>query len=87
MTGECYYYKLMNSNDNFFGVNVSKGFHLEIGRLNDPLCPLRHLYNLVDEDNIYANIQRYDFPVLVDFNLDNKKNWSKMLPDLQHRSE
>lgn len=42
-------------------------FHLEIGRLNDPICPLKHIFSVVDEENIFANIQKYDFPVLIDF--------------------
>lgn len=80
MTGECYYFKLVQNNDSVFGVNVKKKFHLEIGRLNDPICPLKHIFSVVDEKNIYANIQKYDFPVLMDFDFDNKKLWKALLP-------
>jgi len=56
MTGECYYFKLIQNNESFIGIPIKKGYHLEIGRLNDPICPLQHIYSIVDEKNIYANI-------------------------------
>lgn len=51
-------------------------------RLNDPMCPLKHIYTIVSEDNIYANIQQYDFPVVMDFDLNNKKKWAKLFESL-----
>jgi hypothetical protein len=78
MTGECYYFKLIQNNDSVLGISVKKRFHLEIGRLNDPICPLKHIFSVVDEKNLYANIQKYDLPVLMDFDFENKKHWKAL---------
>lgn len=68
LSGECY----------FFACNrvpraclTPAHNYMEV-RMRDPTCPLKHIWSVVAEENIYANIQKYDFPVLMDFDLGNK---------------
>ena len=45
-------------------------------RLNDPMCPMKKVHCVISDDNLYANIQKSDFPVLMNFDLEDKKKWS-----------
>lgn len=47
-------------------------------RVNDPICPLKHIYSVVSQENIYANIQQYDFPVFMDYDFTDKKKWKPL---------
>jgi hypothetical protein len=53
-------------------------------RLNDPICPMKHIYCVVTPDNVYANIQTYDFPVLMDYDFTNKKKWKPLFINKEH---
>lgn len=37
--------------------------------------PLRRIYTLVSQDNVYANKQEYDNPIFMDFDLTNQRCW------------
>lgn len=44
-------------------------------RPTDPLCPITQIHTVISSSNIYVNTQKSDYPILMDFNLTNKKNW------------
>ena len=48
---------------------------MELGRINDPICPMRKIHGIVSSDNIWVNCQVNENPVLIDFNIDNLKAW------------
>ena len=46
-------------------------------RLTDPICPLRQIHTVVGENNVWVNIQKSDYPLLMNFNFANAKAWKK----------
>ncbi|XP_075249259.1 coiled-coil and C2 domain-containing protein 2A-like isoform X4 [Convolutriloba macropyga] len=42
---------------------------------SDPFCPLLSVGSLIDESNVYANVQAFDEPYRVDFNISDEKKW------------
>lgn len=48
--------------------------HIE-SRGYDPICPLRKVHCIVSSTNIWANIQQFESPVLLDWNLKNTSAW------------
>lgn len=79
MTGECYNYdKTIEKSRSA----VAKGGAASMNqRSNDPRCPLKKIWCIVGAENVWANIQAEDNPVLLDFNLNDSKCWSKFLTD------
>ena len=39
------------------------------------MCPLKKVHTIISDENIWVNIQNTDYPVLMSFDLDNKKYW------------
>ena len=83
ITGECFFFCENTPNSQFCGIKLTKRSTMTV-RLNDPVCPLKHIYCIVSSDNIYANIQTYDFPVLMDYDLTNKKKWKPLFVSEAH---
>lgn len=52
--------------------NASTGVGYSV---KDELCPLRSIGCVVSQDNIWANIQEYEEPWKLNYNLDNIKEW------------
>lgn len=77
ITGDCYFYKHKPTADGFCAIPFQTRHNLEV-RMNDAICPMKHVYTVVGTDNVYQNQQEFDFPVLMDWNLDNKKCWKKL---------
>lgn len=48
--------------------------HIE-SRGFDPICPLRKIHCIVSNNNIWANVQKFESPVLLDWNLKNASCW------------
>jgi hypothetical protein len=44
-------------------------------RANDPQCPMKKIWCVAGEDNVWANIQAEVAPVLINYDLDNKNHW------------
>merc|ERR1712226_810126 len=42
---------------------------------SDPFCPLLSVGCLIDETNVYGNVQAFDEPYRVDFNVGDEKKW------------
>jgi len=39
------------------------------------MCPLKKVHTIISDENIWVNIQKTDYPVLMSFDLENKKYW------------
>jgi coiled-coil and C2 domain-containing protein 2A len=83
ITGECFFFKFCNDSDTFCGVDLRKASHMEV-RINDPICPMKHIWFVVGQNNIWANIQKFDFPVLMNFDLTNKSSWKPLFETENH---
>lgn len=46
---------------------------------NDPQCPLKKLWCVVGEENVWANVQPTDIPQSMSFDLENKRMWDPFL--------
>lgn len=75
MTGEMFFFERKTRPASCLGAN--KLTYMDT-RQDDPICPLKHVYSIVGEDNVYANIQTFDFPIGMDFDIDNPKQWKKL---------
>lgn len=83
ITAECFFFKFCNDSETFCGVSVRKASHMEV-RINDPICPMKHIWFVVGSNNIWANIQKFDFPVLMNFDLSNKSHWKPFFETESH---
>lgn len=83
ITAECFFFKFCNDSETIFGYNLRKASHMEV-RINDPICPLKHIWSVVGKNNIWANIQKFDFPVLMNFDLTNKSHWKPLFESDNH---
>lgn len=48
---------------------------------------MKHVYTVVGTDNVYQNQQEFDFPVLMDWNLDNRKCWKKLFSNDENKAK
>lgn len=55
-------------------------------RTNDPQCTMRKIWTIVGQENVWANIQKEEAPVLIRYDLENLKNWKPFL-DKRMRNE
>lgn len=74
MKGEAYFYGREETHEKIGCLSVSRGFRMD-KRPNDAICQLRSVGCVISHDNIWANVQDYEDPGLVNFNIDEKKNW------------
>ena len=72
LTGECYWFKETSYETGMCG-GKTKGFDII---LKDPICPMKNVHTIISDDNVYVNIQKSDYPVLMSFDLSNTKKWS-----------
>ena len=81
LAAQCYYFELKTERNTFWGIPIGKSSHLDI-RLQDPICPLIQIHTVVSSENVWVNVQRSDYPVLMDFDLTKPKCWKKFFePD------
>ena len=76
LTAQCYYFAFQQEQNRFWGIPIGKTNHLDI-RLNDPICPLTQIHTVVSSQNVWVNVQKSDYPILMDFDLTKAKNWRK----------
>lgn len=74
MKGEAYYYGREEQKDSVGCFNISSGFSMDI-RLNDAKCQLKSIGCIIGPENIWANIQKYEDPALLNFKLEDPKCW------------
>lgn len=53
----------------------------------DPICPLRRIHCIVSSTNIWANIQEFDSPVLLNWNIYDAKAWKPLFSSEKHLKE
>lgn len=60
--------------------NPMNGECYSFGDMNeDPVCPLKKIWLIVGQENVWANIQLDEIPSLVSWDLNNPKMWSPFL--------
>lgn len=75
MKGESYFYGRDEMEEKVFGcISVSSGFKMN-KRMNDAICQLKSIGCVISRENVYANVQPFDDPALINFNLDLAKCW------------
>lgn len=74
MKAEAYFFGRKAQVDKFICIPVGTGYSMDI-RMNDPTCQLKSVGCIIGEENIWANVQEYDDPALISFDLSNTKLW------------
>lgn len=80
MTAECYNFDRIETTTKQAVGADAKSTSTNM-RLFDPTCTMKRVWCVVGQDNIWANIQPEDAPVLMNFNLEDKKSWKPFLDD------
>ena len=75
ITGECFFFKWEQPAGGWFNFGAKPYMTY---RVQDPVCPMKRVYSVVASDNIYSNIQKSDYPVLMNFNLTDTKSWKPL---------
>ncbi|PVD23406.1 hypothetical protein C0Q70_16675 [Pomacea canaliculata] len=65
-------YVLTEESDGFYLWNSASSKRFSV---NDSYCPLHSVGCLVNQENIWANISRYEKPAQIDFNINNTTYW------------
>ena len=73
-TGEPYFFNNVEEYRKFCCFTVSAGFKNKVD-LSDLACPLKSIGCVIDDQNIYVNIQQFDDPSYMDFNIDDPRKW------------
>jgi coiled-coil and C2 domain-containing protein 2A len=76
LNGECFFFELKTPTPTCCGIGGGKPYLTF--RTQDPICPLKRIFNIVGDQNIYANIQKFDFPIQMKFDFSNKKDWKPL---------
>ena len=85
LTGDTVYVLLLDTNTNervLWNASTGKGY-----LVTDKNCPVFDVALLVNENNVWANIQEHGSPNKIRWNLENRKDWSSFWADGQQRSE
>jgi hypothetical protein len=81
MRGEAYFYGREEIQDQVFGcLPGSSGFTMHKS-LGDAICQLQSIGCIISSDNIWANIQEHEDPGLLDYNIENTRNWKPFLTE------
>jgi hypothetical protein len=52
---------------------------------SDPMCTMKKIWCVVGQENVFANIQEFENPALIDFDFDDKKLWQPFLTPSIHK--
>ena len=77
MTGECYTFDRQQASS--ASALAKSSTSANATRENDPRCPLKKIWCVVGQENVWANIQPEDNPVLLNFDLGDKTHWAQFL--------
>jgi coiled-coil and C2 domain-containing protein 2A len=47
--------------------------------MNDAICQLKSVGCIIGRENVWANVQEYDDPALISFDIDSEKFWKPFL--------
>lgn len=53
-------------------------------KLFDPICTMKKVWCVVGQENVWANIQEFESPVLIDFDFHDKALWQPFLTKSLH---
>ena len=77
MTAEVFNFDLISTpTRQVFGKGNSQSMNQ---RAFDPQCTMKKIWCVVGQENVWANIQNEEAPVLLNFNLDDPKQWKPFL--------
>lgn len=79
-SGQCYYYENIIETQTFCGCKVGTNSHLQI-RPTDPVSPLTQIHTVISNANVYVNIQKSDYPILMDFDFTKQKKWKRFFAE------
>ena len=79
-SGQCYYYENIVETQKFCGCKVGTSSHLQI-RPTDPVSPLTQIHTVISNSNVYVNIQKSDYPILMDFDFTKQKKWKRFFAE------
>jgi hypothetical protein len=74
MKGEAYFFGREETSDSVGCFTVSRGHNMEV-RLADPACTLKSVGSIVGPNNVWANVQLFDDPAMIGFDITNVKQW------------
>jgi coiled-coil and C2 domain-containing protein 2A len=75
MRGEAYFFGRDDNTERVLGcIAISSGFKMN-KRMNDAICQLKAVGCVIGRDNIWANVQEFDDPGLMTFDLEDGKAW------------
>lgn len=74
MKGEAYYFGREEQKSTILCMSISTGYSLG-RRMNDAICQLKSVGCIIGKDNVWANVQEFDDPALINFDLDKVKLW------------
>lgn len=72
--GEAYFFGREATVESAGCFSVSKGFKMD-KRLNDAICQMTSVGCVVGSDNVWANVQEYETPVLLNYDISDTKCW------------
>jgi hypothetical protein len=90
--GECWFVARIDRKNNHTELwNPMHGECYSFGAFNeDPVCPLKRVWVVVGQENVWANIQVDEIPAILTWNLDLQKCWmpflDKKLKDIYYKS-
>lgn len=76
MRGEAYFYGREELTEEYLGGCISLQTGYSSGKkMSDAICQLKSIGCVIGRDNVWANVQEFDDPALLQFELDNEKHW------------
>jgi hypothetical protein len=79
--GECWFVARLDVKTKYCELwNPMNGECYTFGSFNeDPVCPMKKLWLVVGQENVWANIQEEDIPAILSWDLNNPKMWCPFL--------
>ena len=79
LRGEVFFFGREEQKEVILGcLSVSAGFLMN-KRANDAICQLKSVGCVIGRENVWANVQEFDDPGLMNFNLDHESSWKPFL--------
>ncbi|KAM3138989.1 hypothetical protein pb186bvf_008800, partial [Paramecium bursaria] len=77
-TAECFVFQNQQVFKRLFCFTVSSGFQ-NLNDVDDEACPLKQIFCVFDQHNVYVNIQQSDSPSEISFNIEDQNLWEPFL--------
>lgn len=77
MNGECYDFgREDKETQQVMGTTKSSNL---VTKVFDPICTMKKIWCVVGQENVWANIQQFESPALIDFDFENSSLWQPFL--------